>query len=57
MLEKHGEYLCINDVARILGADRGTIRLWLKDVPYLPLGKKKLYAIADLAEVLYRRQI
>lgn len=54
---KHGEFLCINDIAEIMSIDRGTVRQILKGVPYIPIGKKKLYAVADVAEVLYRRQV
>lgn len=54
---RHKEFLCINEIAEIIGIDRGTVRQILNGVPYIPVGKKKLYAVADVAEVLYRRQI
>lgn len=54
---KHGEFLSVTQIANIIGIDRGTARAILKGVPYQPFGKKKLYAVADVAEVLYRRQI
>lgn len=54
---KHGEFLCINEIAEIMNIDRGTVRQLLSGVSYIPLGKKKLYHIKDVAEVLYRRQI
>lgn len=54
---KHGEFLCINEIAEIMNIDRGTVRQILRGVPYIPIGKKKLYAVADVAEVLYRRVI
>lgn len=53
---KHGEFLCINEISDIMNLDRGTVRQILNGVPYIPVGKKKLYAVADVAEVLYRRQ-
>lgn len=54
---KHGDFLCVTQIAEIMGIDRGTARHILKGVPYQPFGKKKLYAVQDVAEVLYRRQI
>ncbi len=54
---KHGEFLCISEIAEIMNIDRGTVRQLLSGVSYIPLGKKKLYHIKDVAEVLYRRQI
>lgn len=54
---KHGEFLSVTQIAGIIGIDRGTVRAILKGVPYQPFGKKKLYAVADVAEVLYRRQL
>ena len=54
---KHGEFLCINEIAEIMNIDRGTARQILKGVPYIPIGKKKLYSVTDVAEVLYRRQV
>lgn len=56
-LGENGKFLCVNQVAEILGVDRGTVRQILRGVPYQPFGKKKMYFIGDLAEVLYRRQI
>lgn len=54
---RHGEFLTITEIAGIMNIDRGTVRAILKGVPYQPFGKKKLYAVADVAEVLYRRQV
>ena len=54
---KHGEFLSVTEIAEIMKIDRGTVRGILQGVPYIPIGKKKLYAITDVAEVLYRRQI
>lgn len=54
---KHGEFLSVTEIANIIGIDRGTTRQILQGVPYIPIGRKKLYAITDVAEVLYRRQI
>lgn len=51
------QFLSITEIADRIGIDRGTARAILKGVPYQPFGKKKLYAVADVAEVLYRRQI
>lgn len=51
------QFLSVTEIANIIGIDRGTARAILKGVPYQPFGKKKLYAVADVAEVLYRRQI
>lgn len=51
------QFLSITEIADRIGIDRGTVRAILKGVPYQPFGKKKLYAVADVAEVLYRRQI
>lgn len=54
---KHGEFLCINEIAEIMNIDRGTVRQLLRGVPYIPIGKKKMYSVGDIAEVLYRRRI
>ena len=54
---RHKEFLCINEIAEIIGIDRGTARQILRGVPYIPVGKKKLYTVGDVAEVLYRRQL
>ena len=51
------QFLSVTEIADRIGIDRGTARAILKGVPYQPFGKKKLYAVADVAEVLYRRQI
>lgn len=51
------QFLSVTEIANIIGIDRGTARQILQGVPYQPFGKKKLYAVADVAEVLYRRQI
>lgn len=51
------QFLSITEIADRIGIDRGTARAILKGVPYQPFGKKKLYAVADVAEVLYRRQL
>lgn len=50
-------FLSVTEIANIIGIDRGTARQILQGVPYQPFGKKKLYAVADVAEVLYRRQL
>ena len=54
---RHGEFLCISQIAEIMNIDRGTARQILRGVPYIPVGKKKLYTVGDVAEVLYRRQL
>lgn len=51
------QFLSVTEIADRIGIDRGTARAILKGVPYQPFGKKKLYAVADVAEVLYRRQL
>ena len=53
---RNGEFLCINDIAEIMNIDRGTVRQLLNGVPYIPLGKKKLYHIADVAERIWERR-
>lgn len=54
---RHGEFLCINEIAEIMNVDRGTVRQLLSGVSYIPLGKKKLYHIADVAERIWERRI
>lgn len=51
------QFLSITEIADRIGIDRGTARAILKGVPYQPIGRRKLYAVSDVAEVLYRRQI
>lgn len=54
---KHGEFLTITEVARIMNLDRGTVRNLLSGVSYIPMGKKKLYHISDIAEVIWSRKV
>lgn len=51
------QFLSVTEIADRIGIDRGTARQILQGVPYQPFGKKKLYAVVDVAEVLYRRQL
>lgn len=51
------QFLTITEIAGIMNIDRGTVRAILKGVPYQPIGRRKLYAVSDVAEVLYRRQV
>lgn len=54
--EKHGEFLSVTQVAEILGIDRGTARGILHGLAFVPLGKKKLYHVSDIAERLNERK-
>lgn len=54
---KHGEFLSITDIAEIMKIDRGTVRGLMDGIPYVPIGRKKLYHIADIAEVIWSRRI
>lgn len=56
-LGEEKKFLTITEIARIMDLDRGTVRQLLKGLQYIPVGKKKLFLTADVAEVLYRRQI
>jgi len=54
---RHGEFLTITEIAGIMNIDRGTVRGLLNGVSYIPLGRKKLYHISDIAEVIWSRRI
>lgn len=54
---RYGEFLSITDIAEIMKIDRGTVRGLMDGVPYVPIGRKKLYHIADIAEVIWSRRI
>lgn len=54
--EKHGEFLCINEIAEVMNIDRGTARGLLYGLPHIPLGRKKLYHISDIADRIMERK-
>ena len=55
-LEQKGEFLSLTDIAEVIGIDRGTARAWMYGVPYLPVGRKKLFHTADVAERIMEKQ-
>ena len=53
---KYGEFLCINEIAEVMNIDRGTARGLLYGLPHIPLGRKKLYHISDIADRIMERK-
>lgn len=49
MKSQYGDFLSMNEVASYLRIDRGTARQLLYGVPYLPMGRKKLFSASDVA--------
>ena len=56
VLSRHGDFLCVNEIAEIMRLDRGTIRQILFGVPFIKIGRKKMYAVADVAERIWERR-
>ena len=54
--EKHGDFLHVQEIADILGLDRGTVRPMLCGLEYVPFGKKKKYFKADVVDRLMERK-
>lgn len=55
-LEQRGEFLTMTAISEVIGIDRGTARALLYGLPYLPLGRKKLFHIDDVAQRLWEKQ-
>lgn len=53
---EYGDFVCVNEVAEFLRIDRSTARQLINGVPYLPLGRKKLFFIGDVAERIVERK-
>lgn len=53
---KQGEFLCINEIAEAMNIDRGTARSLLYGLAYIPIGRKKLYHISDIADRIMERR-
>ena len=54
---RHGDFLTITQIAEIMNLDRGTVRGLLDGVPFTPVGRKKLYHVADVAERIWERRV
>ena len=52
------ELVTVNEVASFIGADRGTVRRnILHGLDYLPIGRKKLYHVNDVAKSIVERRM
>lgn len=57
-LQKHGDFLNVSQIAKILGQKRETVaKQYLDGLDYLPNGREKLYFSGDVAEAICRRRI
>lgn len=55
IVTQYGEFLTLTEVASFLRIDRGTARQLMNGMPYLPLGRKKLYNATDVAQRIRER--
>lgn len=52
-LERSGhDFLSMYEISKVLNLDRGTVRRMMHGVSFIPVGRKKLYYSADIAERL-----
>ena len=56
MATQYGDFLMVGEVAEYLRIDRGTARGLLNGLPYLPIGRKKLFSVADIAQRIKERE-
>lgn len=54
---KHGDFMTVTQIAEAMNLDRGTVRGLLNGVAYIPVGRKKLYHVADVTECLWARRV
>ena len=54
---KDRQFLTISDISRTMNLDRGTVRQLVKGLPYIPIGRKKLFLATDVAEVIWSRKV
>ena len=51
------DLITINQISEFIGADRGTVRRnFLQGLDYLPVGRKKLYHVNDVAKSITERR-
>jgi len=56
MTTQYGDFLMVGEVAEYLRIDRGTARNLLNGLPFLPVGKKKLFSVVDIATRIKERE-
>lgn len=55
IVSEYGEFVSLTEVASFLRIDRGTARQLMNGVPYLGLGRKKLFNASDVAQRIKER--
>lgn len=56
MTTQYGDFLTVGETAEYLRIDRGTARGLLNGLPYLPIGRKKLFSVTDIAQRIKERE-
>lgn len=56
MTSRYGDFVTVNETAQYLRVDRGTARGLLNGLPYLPIGRKKLFNVADVAQRIKEKE-
>ncbi len=56
MTTQYGDFLTVGEMAEYLRIDRGTARGLLNGLPYLPIGRKKLFSVTDIAQRIKERE-
>lgn len=51
----YGNMLNITQAAKVFNCNRKTVPLYLKDLPYLQMGKEKKYLASDIGSLIYYR--
>jgi len=56
MTTQYGDFLTVGETAEYLRIDRSTARGLLNGLPYLPVGRKKLFSASDIAQRIKERE-